>query len=75
MKSKKSLTRNRGEKVSILTKEQFRGKCDNDIKLMSKVSGLSYEECADAMFITYKSFDIDDKRVDEIIDKLSKVEI
>lgn len=65
-------------KVSKMTKERFVKECNNDITLMSSVSGLSFDECTEMMFITYKSFaieDMDDDEVNRIIDKLNSIEI
>lgn len=60
--------------MSKMTKEQFVEKCDSNIKLMSSVSDLSFDECAEAMFATYNGFaDAPDEDVNRIVDELNKI--
>lgn len=64
--------------MSKLNKEQFINECKKDIDILVNVSGLDFNECADMMFITYRSFaidDMDDEEVNQIIDKLNKINI
>jgi hypothetical protein len=56
-----------------MTKEEFIEKCGNDITLMSNVSGTSTEECAESLYVTYCSFNIDEDKANDIIDKLSNL--
>lgn len=59
-----------------MTKEQFVEKCNKDITLMSNVCRISFDECAEMLFVTYKSFvveDMSDEEMSRIIDKLNDV--
>lgn len=64
--------------MSDMTKEQFIEKCNEDITLMTNVCGMSFDECAEMMFVTYNSFQIDDMSAEEInriVNELNKVQI
>ena len=60
--------------MSKMTKEQFIEKCDSNIKLMSTVTELSFDECTDMMLAAYNGFgDISYEDVEKIVDKLNQV--
>lgn len=61
-----------------LAKEEFNKQCKNEIQLMSNVSELSFDECAESLFAAFNGFEIENiskEELESIIDKLNAVDM